>query len=86
MTKNELVQGTVMFWSTVDVSKDNTAKKWIGNVRGWSNANIWAGGIPFDSIRVDGSGSSNIHGKLHCRLKKNVFSCQTELLHGDNKH
>ena len=68
MTKNELVQGTVMFWSTVDVSMDNRAKKWIGNVRGWSNANILAGGIPFDSIRVDGS--STIHGKLRCRLKK----------------
>ena len=48
MTKNELVQGTVMFWSTVDVSMDNRAKKWIGNVRGWSNANIWVGGVPFD--------------------------------------
>ena len=49
---------------------DNRAEKWIGNVRGRSNANIWAGGIPFDSIRVDGSGSSNIHGELRCRLKK----------------
>ena len=43
----------------------------VGNVRGRSNANIWEGGVPFDSIyiRVDGSGSSNIHGELRCRLK-----------------
>ena len=35
---------------------DIRAEKWIGSVRGRPNANVWVGGIAFDSNRVDGSG------------------------------
>ena len=34
---------------------DNRAEKWIGNVRGWSNQNVWGAASPFEAIRVDGS-------------------------------
>ena len=51
------------------VIMDNRVKKWVGNVRGQSNANIWAGSI-LDSIWVNRSTSWNIHDKLRWRLQK----------------
>ena len=36
-------------------SMDNRVEKWIGNVHGRSNQNVWGAASPFEAIRVDGS-------------------------------
>ena len=41
--------------SWVDETMGIRAEKWIGNMRGWSNQNVWRAASPFEVIRVDGS-------------------------------
>ena len=45
---------------------DNRAEKWIENLRGRSNQNVWGAASPFEAIRVDKA--SNLGDAVKCGI------------------
>ena len=52
---HEISKKSILLLTQVQLTTDNRVEKWIGNVHGRSNQNVWSAASPFEAIQVNGS-------------------------------